>query len=149
MQQLCTLQTTIRLKNWLNNKYWGVLFKSACLYEVDIKSQYCSQFRIWKSNLWFSYISINPCSSTLCIVWSALICRWCSYRFNSTKPTSILKILPEFRVETMLFRHNAVNFLPNPHKRFPIAHPWGRGVGCLLWVQILMYALSPLLQCCV
>ena len=27
-------------------------------------------------------------------------------------------------------RYNAVNFLPNPHKRHPIARPWGQGMGC-------------------
>ena len=28
-----------------------------------------------------------------------------------------------------------VNFHPNPHKRSPIARPWGRAMGCILWVQ--------------
>ena len=31
----------------------------------------------------------------------------------------------------------AVYFLQHPHKRHPIARPWGRGVGCLLWVHPL------------
>ena len=35
---------------------------------------------------------------------------------------------------TVQCRYNAVNFLPNPHNRHPIAHPWERGMGWLLWV---------------
>ena len=31
--------------------------------------------------------------------------------------------------------------LPNPHYRHPIAHPWGRGMGCLLWFWGLIYVL--------
>ena len=34
---------------------------------------------------------------------------------------------------TVQCRYNAVNFLENPHNRHPIARPWGRGMGCLLW----------------
>ena len=30
---------------------------------------------------------------------------------------------------TVRCRYNAINFLPNPHNRYPIARPW----GCLLW----------------
>ena len=30
-------------------------------------------------------------------------------------------------------QYNAVNFIQNPHKRHPIAHPRGRYMGCLLW----------------
>ena len=37
--------------------------------------------------------------------------------------------------------YNAVNFLLNSHNRHPIAHPWGRGMGCLLWVWSLIYIL--------
>ena len=28
-----------------------------------------------------------------------------------------------------------VSCLPNPHNRHSIAHPWGWGIGCLLWIQ--------------
>ena len=34
--------------------------------------------------------------------------------------------------------YNAVNFLTNIHKRHPIAHLLGRGMGCLLWIQHLI-----------
>ena len=34
--------------------------------------------------------------------------------------------------------YNAVNFLTNIHKRHPIAHPLGRGMGWLLWIQHLI-----------
>ena len=35
---------------------------------------------------------------------------------------------------TVRCRYNAVNFLTNIHKRHPIAHPLGRGMGFLLWI---------------
>ena len=36
---------------------------------------------------------------------------------------------------TVWCRYNAVSFLTNIHERHPIAHPSGRGMGCLLWIQ--------------
>ena len=36
-------------------------------------------------------------------------------------------------------RYNAVNFLQNPHKRNPITRPRGRAMGCVFWVQCLVY----------
>ena len=47
-----------------------------------------------------------------------------------------------FLLGTVRCRYNAVNFLSNPYNRHPIAHPWGRGIGCLLWVQIFFYIYS-------
>ena len=35
-------------------------------------------------------------------------------------------------------RYIAVTFLPNSHYRHHIALPWGRGMGCLLWVWCLI-----------
>ena len=35
--------------------------------------------------------------------------------------------------KTMQCRYNAANFLQNPHNGHPIARPWGRDVGSLLW----------------
>ena len=46
---------------------------------------------------------------------------------------------------TVRCRYNAVNFLQNSHNRHPIPRPWGRGMGCLLWVWSLIYIL--LLDC--
>ena len=40
------------------------------------------------------------------------------------------------------YYYNAVSFLENPHKRHPIAHPLGRGMGCLLWVHTLIYVMA-------
>ena len=40
-------------------------------------------------------------------------------------------------LNTVQCRYNAVNFHPNPHKRHPIAHPWERDMGCLLWMGCL------------
>ena len=39
---------------------------------------------------------------------------------------------------TVRCRYNAVNFRTNIHKRHPIAHPSGWGMGCLLWIQHLI-----------
>ena len=50
---------------------------------------------------------------------------------------------------TVRCRYNAVNFLQNNHNRHPIARPWGRDMGCLLWVQALIYILSQSLHYCV
>ena len=36
----------------------------------------------------------------------------------------------------------------NIHNRHPIAHLWGWGMGCLLWVQTLIDILLQSLQCC-
>ena len=47
---------------------------------------------------------------------------------------------------TVRRHYNAVNFLPNSHKIHPIAHPLGRGMVCILWVQTLIYTLSQSLQ---
>ena len=42
---------------------------------------------------------------------------------------------------------DTVSSLQNPHKRYPIAHPWwGRDMGCLLWAQDLFHVLPQLLQ---
>ena len=35
----------------------------------------------------------------------------------------------------MQYHYNTVNFISNPHNRHPIAHPWGWGMECLLWVK--------------
>ena len=51
-------------------------------------------------------------------------------------------------LSTVRCRYNAVNFLlPNPHNRHPIARPWGRAMGCLLWFWSLIYVLLLPLQC--
>ena len=44
---------------------------------------------------------------------------------------------------------NVVNFRPNPHKIHPIAHPLGRGMGCILRVKTVIYTLPQSLQWCV
>ena len=43
-------------------------------------------------------------------------------------------------------RYNTVNFLKNIHKRHPIARPLGQGMGCLLWIQLLIAILPEFLQ---
>ena len=44
--------------------------------------------------------------------------------------------------------NKAVNFLQNHHNRHPLARPLGWAMGCLLWVQALIYILPKSLQCC-
>ena len=39
---------------------------------------------------------------------------------------------------TVQWHYNMVNFIPNPHKRHPIARLWGWAMGCLLRVQPLI-----------
>ena len=48
---------------------------------------------------------------------------------------------------TIQWRYNAVNFLQNPHNRHSLARPWGRDMGCLFWVQSLIYVLTLPSQC--
>ena len=48
----------------------------------------------------------------------------------------------------MRCRYNAINFSCNLHNRHPIVRPSVRHMGCLLWVQYLIYSLLWLLQCC-
>ena len=47
---------------------------------------------------------------------------------------------------TVRCRYNGVNFLQNPHKRHPIARPLGRNMGCLLWINTLIYIPPQLLK---
>ena len=47
---------------------------------------------------------------------------------------------------TVRCRYNAVNLFTNIHQRHPIAHPLGRGMGCLLWVHQLIDILPQFLQ---
>ena len=47
---------------------------------------------------------------------------------------------------TVQCRYSAANFLQIPYNRHPIAHPWGRGMGCVMWVQNLIKLLLLLSQ---
>ena len=49
-------------------------------------------------------------------------------------------------LNTLWCCYNTVNFLTNIHKRHPIAHSLGWGMGCLLWIQHLIDILSQFLQ---
>ena len=49
---------------------------------------------------------------------------------------------------TARWRYNVVNFLKNPYKKHLIAHPFGRGMGCLLWVHTVIYILPREVQWC-
>ena len=47
---------------------------------------------------------------------------------------------------TVRCRYNAVNFRTNIHETHPTAHPLGRGMVCLLWIQHLIDIRSQFLQ---
>ena len=49
---------------------------------------------------------------------------------------------------TVQCHYNAVNFIKKIHKRHPITHPLGWGMGCLLWIQPLIVILLQFLQWC-
>ena len=55
--------------------------------------------------------------------------------------------LSKFEVQCT-FDYNMANFFPNTQNRCPIACRLGWDVGCLLWVQSLIYVLPQILQCC-
>ena len=44
--------------------------------------------------------------------------------------------------------YNPVSFLKNTHNRNSIARPWGRNIGCFLWVWTLIKVLSRSRQWC-
>ena len=52
-------------------------------------------------------------------------------------------------MDTVQCRYNAVSFLRIPYKRHPIICWLGWGMGCLLWVQILIDILLQSLQWCI
>ena len=43
----------------------------------------------------------------------------------------------------VLYRYNAVYFHHNTHKRLPIARPWERCMGCLMWIWRLSAPSAP------
>ena len=54
-----------------------------------------------------------------------------------------------YAVNIARYRYNAVNFLEKYHKRHPLARTLGRNMGCILWVQTLIYTLTQSRQWCV
>ena len=59
--------------------------------------------------------------------------------------TALLFLILHYTVQC---HYNMVNFIRNHHTRHLIAHPWGWDMGCLFWVQALIYILLWSLQCC-
>ena len=57
----------------------------------------------------------------------------------------VQSLLVPYKQSTMQWCYNVVKFLQTSHNRHLIAHPWGRGVGCLSCVQILVYVLPRVL----
>ena len=58
---------------------------------------------------------------------------WCCFYFFG-----LLYFLPN----AVQWYHNVVNFLQNPNKRHPVAHPLGWAMGCLVWIQTLINILT-------
>ena len=57
--------------------------------------------------------------------------------------------LGSFRLPgTLRCRYDAVNLFENCHNGHTIVRPSGRGTGCTLWVETLIYAISKSTQCC-
>ena len=81
--------------------------------------------------LWCLRSCINKCSSGS-LIWNGLF----------------LKSVLTMDTYTVQCHYNVVNFLPNPHKIHPIARPLGWGMGCILWVQTVIYALPQSVQWC-
>ena len=52
-------------------------------------------------------------------------------------------------INTVWCRYKAVNLSYNSSKGHPIARPLGRGMGCLLWVQTIVYILTQPRHWCV
>ena len=74
----------------------------------------------------------------------------CKYKMVM-KPSSLVRTccysFPYFmchycKQTAVLYHYHVVNFLPNPHNRHPIAHPWGWDMGCLLWSHISASSVS-------
>ena len=57
--------------------------------------------------------------------------------FNSSAPGRL-----ERNLDTVETLYNTVNFCWSTHKRHSIARPKGRGMGCLLWVQMATYCVD-------
>ena len=71
-----------------------------------------------------------------------------AYRLHSRYDFSIFRLIVTPLITGHChYRYNAVNFLQNIHERHPIARPSGRGMGCLLWVQLWYSASVPAMMC--
>ena len=103
---------------------------------------------------------ISSCSCLCSIHWSQVLSReWrCSWSSADRRCSNYIWVIDNFIVyegatyirgftvyacSICIIRclHNALNYLPNPHKRHYIARPCGRVMGCLLWVKSLIYIL--------
>ena len=50
---------------------------------------------------------------------------------------------------TVRCRYHVVNFHLNPHEKYPIARPLERDMGCMMWVQTVIYILAQSMQWCI
>ena len=74
-----------------------------------------------------------------------LIISQCWFRLDTPNKWQAIILTDAYTVQC---RFKVVNLLPNLHNRHPIAHPWGGGMGSLLWFQYLIHFLILLSQCC-
>ena len=77
-------------------------------------------------------------ANTIIHVWT----QWC---YLSVYVCTVY-ILMHLISHTVWYLYNTISFLQNPHKRHPIARPLGWGIGCLLWLQTLIYILPQSVQ---
>ena len=106
------------------------LLTKAC--ELDYISPFnsalhCRNFpQLLHRNLWKAQLLVQPVTK--------LSPKW--YPLFSVYWTCYKEV--ELYQNTVQCHYNAVNFIPNPHNRLPVARPWGRGMGCQLWVSIVI-----------
>ena len=71
--------------------------------------------------------------------WNVSQCR--RQQTHPERKQSIAKFMEIKGSHTVRCRDSAVNFPQNSHNRHSIARPWGRSMGCLLWVWRVIYIL--------
>ena len=99
---------------------------STCDNSVTVKAEYSSATEVTITSIecsrggdgvWGAVYDLCHIQSSVVIMWSKL---------------TLCCIHPKLEPNTVRCRYN-VDFPPNPHNRHPIARPWGRAMGCLLW----------------
>ena len=92
----------------------------------------------------FEFRYLSYLSSPLPTEWGLFVLtlntHWCSHDLALWP----LRLCIMWAIYTVRCRYNEVNFHQNRH---PIAHPSGRGIVGLLWVQALIYVLPPSPKC--
>ena len=119
--------------------------------------------RIWISNYISEYCGLellihnpgtcfwwqSPCIDGLVKGCSNSIAKALELLQSCTKPSmSSFSYLSLNMSDDTVWCHYNIIFLENTHNWHPIAHPLGWAMGCLLWVQIMIYVMPQWLKCC-